>query len=299
MRIVYIILAHNHPKQVRRLIKRLAAPEVSFVIHLDKKMSWFGYWSLKRYVANIDRVFFTTKRVRVYWGTMSVVDATLHAIDTALEYVADFDYALLVSGTHYPIKTNQQILSHLETHRGKIFFDHTVVPSTDRWHNVQGGLNRIKYRFYFRGKGYETRKEIVHGLFRPYIPGEKRLLEGFDIYGGGQWWTLSKESLVYARDFLKRNPSFLEFFRYKIDIPDEMFFQTLFLNSLYKDLVISDNLTYIEWSKKDACHPKILTVEDFKQISESTAFFARKFVGDKSLHILDRIDRELLQHSHD
>lgn len=37
MRIAYIILAHNYPEQLGRLISKLNKDDVSFFIHIDKK----------------------------------------------------------------------------------------------------------------------------------------------------------------------------------------------------------------------------------------------------------------------
>ena len=80
----------------------------------------------------------------------------------------------------------------------------------------------------------------------------------------------------------------LKFWKYA-RIPDESFFQTLFLNSHLKNKLVNDNFRYIVWTSGP--HPEILQKSDFDQLIYSKKLFARKFDATVDLDILDRIDR--------
>ncbi len=102
--------------------------------------------------------------------------------------------------------------------------------------------------------------------------------------------TLSKDTIEYIHDFTHRNPDFVKFFRNSF-IPDEIFFQTIILNSERKTKVVNDNLRYIDWVDEK---PAILTEKYFQAIQTSSQLFARKFDQTCDSTILDTIDEQLL-----
>ncbi|WP_442939850.1 beta-1,6-N-acetylglucosaminyltransferase [Nostoc sp.] len=74
---------------------------------------------------------------------------------------------------------------------------------------------------------------------------KRKLPEGFAIYGGSQFWCLTGECIKWINIFVKQNPKFVKRFNYTY-CTDEVFCQTLVLNSPFKDKVINDNLKYID-----------------------------------------------------
>jgi hypothetical protein len=72
-------------------------------------------------------------------------------------------------------------------------------------------------------------------------------------------------------------------------VPDEMFFQTLLLNSPLASTIVNDDLRLIKWPG-----PAILTAADWNDILRSPDLFARKFDENVDASILDSIDRDLL-----
>lgn len=79
-------------------------------------------------------------------------------------------------------------------------------------------------------------------------------------------------------------------FRYT-GAPDELFFQTALANSALP--IVNKNLRYIHWTLGDHS-PKTLTVKDYDAITQSDAFFARKFDANQDSAILNQIDELLL-----
>src|SRR5690606_39452496 len=92
------------------------------------------------------------------------------------------------------------IFKYLSANTDTVFLEHFAIPR-DIWH--AGGINR----------------------FPVYAKVSKQI----NLYGGSQSFSIPSKALTILFRSLKENPNFLEYFRY-VKIPDESFFQTLFLN---------------------------------------------------------------------
>jgi hypothetical protein len=75
-------------------------------------------------------------------------------------------------------------------------------------------------------------------------------------------------------------------------IPEEVFFQTYFLNSDLRSLVLNDDLRYTDWRRRNGSVPAYLDDSDALAVLASDALFARKVSSDVSAELLDRIDAE-------
>ena len=74
----------------------------------------------------------------------------------------------------------------------------------------------------------------------------------------------------------------------RVLIPDELFFQTLIMNSPLRETVVNDNLRFLDWSREPA--PAVLGVHDLDRMIESGKLFARKFDVTVDADVLDRLD---------
>jgi hypothetical protein len=72
-----------------------------------------------------------------------------------------------------------------------------------------------------------------------------------------------------------------------------MFFQTIIINSSFRDRVVNDNLRSIDWSE-GGNNPRVWRKEDLETLRLSNALIARKFDLNVDPEILDLIDVELL-----
>jgi hypothetical protein len=199
-----------------------------------------------------------------------------------MKYFSDnnYDYFINLSGECYPIKSIAAIKTALQG-QTSAFMEIFKIPF-DGWSN-DGGLFRIQNRFYIvsRGKGLPR---IIH---LPRL--NKKLPNDLEPYGGSQWFCLPREMVNYITDFIRTNPKICKFFRRTL-IPDEMFFQTVLMNSSFKAQVKNDNLRYINFEEGESGHPKYLTAADFNKFMDSGKLFARKF-NAKDKEVLDLIDR--------
>lgn len=274
MTIAYVISAYKNPQHLGRLIRRLhTGPETTFVVHVDSKTDDGVYEAMRTAVGDHDVVFLP--RHACHWGGFGHVHASLKGIRAALE-AGDPDYLILISGQDYPIKPNGYIAEFLERGEGRSFFLHFRLP-TANWTN--GGLDRFR-RWHWRYRGFHLS-----------LPLRRTLPAGLAPWGGSAYWIMSRNALRTVVRFVDENPSYVRFFRH-VDIPDELFFQTILLNSTEAERCVDFRLHYTEWSRTPA--PAILTSEDYPHLVDSPCLFARKFDPAVDDNVLALIDERLL-----
>jgi hypothetical protein len=285
-------------------------------VHIDKRTNNKNYQQIVHDIGHIPNVFFL-KRYKCYWGDFSLVAATIEGFKEIFIRKISFDWIIFLSGQDYPIKSNDKIEEFLCNNRGKSFVNYFPLPQpehiTPKWPN--GGFNRINYwhfcifnqRFVFPGKRglnvyYSSfvkrniKNRVVSLLWLALVfwfPIKRKFPKDFKPFAGSQFWGLSKECAEYVYNFICQNPAFVNFFKY-IDIPDEMFFQTIILNSAFKDSVINDSLRYMDWENPNPILPAILEKTDFETLLQSSKLFARKFDMYRDSEILNMIDENVL-----
>lgn len=282
MKIAYLILAHKNSSQLIDLIELLDNKNVCFFIHVDARSDIMENLSVLE-----DRcdVFFLKSRKNIYLSGYNSVIATLLLLEECLNK-SDADYISLHSGQDLPIKSNDKIIEYMEANQGLEFIEFFKLPSKF-W---GGGLERIEY-YWFRDdlRGKDARKlaelQQLVGLKREYI-------KGVEPYGGSQWWTISRGCAEYVLKYTKENDAFCTYYRFTL-VPNEMFFQTIILNSDYKKNVVNNNLRYIDWSAGEE-HPKTLIFkEDYSKLVLSNRLFARKFDSKVDKKIIKKIKRRI------
>lgn len=285
LKIAFLILAHKNPSQIVSFIETLDCEQTTFFIHIDKKSNIINDNSLEK-IKNKKNVYFTKKREKVSWGGYGDVAATLHLLNECLEKDA-FDYVSLHSGQDLPIKNKYEIRDYLKKNQGIEFINYHKIPLKG-W-LPDNGLERIRYFWFVEEYGLDKSFVLYEDQKRLNI--EREFFNDLQPYGGSQWWTITRECAQYITEYVNRNPKYCDYFRYTL-LPDEVFFQTIILNSHFKDRIINDNLTYIDWNSGPQ-YPRSLTSQDFQKLIKSDKLFARKFdvEGDNTIiqKIVDRV----------
>jgi hypothetical protein len=285
MKIAYIVLAHKYPEQLVRLVSRLQTGNTSFFIHIDGKTDRETHSKIVNQLQDIPSVYFV-KRHKCFWGDFNIIKATIEAINNLISSKIEFDYAILLSGQDYLIKSNAYLEHFLEKHKKQEFIEFCSLHSPENKWYKQGGY----YQSLKRIEWWHLRYRSKHLCLQK----QRRFLPGMEPYGGSQWWCLSKACLKYVQDFVERNPAFVNYFKYTF-IPDELFFQTIVLNSPFKDQVINDDLRYVDWDNPNPNAPATLLKDDFEKLNSSSKLFARKFDMTRDREILNLIDQQILE----
>lgn len=274
-RIAYIVSAYQLPAQLERLLRRLKAPDVHFAVHVDRKTRRAVYEEMVARTRDLDVAFLP--RHMSHWGGFGHVRTTLKGIDHFVTERVPFDYAVLLTGQDYPLRSPAAIAGDLGAARGRSFMNHWPLPYAP-WGD-RDGLDRI-----------EDWHVVTFGRRHLALPLRRRLPLGLAPYGGGAYWCLSKEVIDYVHGFVRANPSYVRFFEHVL-IPDELFFQTIVMNSELRDSIENDNLRYLDWSRDPG--PAVLVQEDLPALVSSHKLFARKFDERVDSSILDLLDAHI------
>ncbi len=276
MRLAHLILAHNNPSQLERLVKRLIYVDTDVYIHLDAKSDIKPFIHL----ALLDNVFFIANRTKVVWADYSMMTATLKSFEEILKKGANYSHLNLLSGHDYPLKSAAVIQSFLFKNAGKTFMRSRSI--VDEWPETLSRFTNYHlgdYNFPFKFR--------LQWLLNKFLPG-KKLPNGLKPHGFSQWLTITPLCAQYVIDYLKDNPAVARFFKLTWGV-DELVFQTILLNSGLKSHVINDHLRYIKFTPGGSS-PKTLTMDDAKLLVDSNKFYARKFDTEVDSEILDYLD---------
>lgn len=297
MRVAYLILAHRYPEQLVRLVRRLDTDSATFLIHLDKKVDETMYSWLVHQLSSKPNVHFLKRRT-CYWAGFGIVRATIEGVKSVIEKQIPFDYLALLSGQDYPIKSNEHIGKFLTRHRGTSFIHHHPFPQP-LWERHNWGWDRIQF-WHVRTANHHwvfPHKQMFGSPLLNLVGDTVATLcslrcsfpKGFQPYGGAQFWCLYRTHVQQVYQLMRDDPRFVRFFRF-VDVPDEIFFQTVVGNLVEKSELHNDTLTYLEWGRPGAT----LYRSDFDKMRSAYHLFARKFDATVDSEVLDCIDEELL-----
>lgn len=241
-------------------------------IHIDKNI-YVSPICLK-ILQYFPRVKSAEQVFHVNWGGRKHVDAILWLCKQALSLSTDAEYFHLISGTDLLVKDLQQFCNFFDKRKGTNFLEYFLLPYQG-WES--GGLNRLQYKHPLDQLNIkELHDRNVYNRFVNWQITSRRTrpLPNYPIYGGSSWWSLTRDTVNYIYQNYNQNGWYdrLE----DTFIPEEMFIQTLLLNSPLKESIVPYNLRYIQWEHKHGSIPAILDEEDIPKILHSCALFARK-----------------------
>lgn len=282
MRIAHLILAHKDLGQLARLVDVLRHPGHCCFIHLDARARFLS--EAAEHFAQAADVTLVTPRVRCRWGQFSLVEATLQGLRSLTAQGTSFDHINLISGQDYPLKPPAEMERYLAAHPKRQFINFFALHANNPWTQHGGAYQALQ------------RVEGVHLAFRSrwlHLPLKRKLPNGWRPYGGLQWWTLTGPCVQWLMQRLKEQPAIRRFFRHTF-IPDELFFQTLVMNSPFAEQAVNDNLRYVDFSRANPTPPAVLLEADFGELLQVDKLFARKLDPRRSHHLMALIDRHLL-----
>jgi hypothetical protein len=254
MTIAYIISAYKLPEQLIRLVRALRGPDRSFYVHVDRRSPDVVYDTVAAGLGGSADVELLARH-DCRWGDFGHVRATLKGLDRLAASGRPYDYAVLLTGQDYPIKSRAAAEATLAAQPGRSFMNFRPLPVEGL---EDGGYARLPSR------------ELPYGM-TPYF--------------GSGYWMLHRGAVEYVRAFLANHPAYVPYFE-RVRVPDEMFFQTILINSPLRGTVVNDDLRFIKWPG-----PMVLTAAHLDEIRQTPDLFARKFDETVDGTVLDAIDR--------
>ena len=292
IRIGFILLTHNKPHQVIRLIGTLNRmfdyPQI--VCHHDFSKSDLPLGSLSKNVSIVQ------PHLQTGWSKFSIVEAMLSALNLMYEAPENPDWFILLSGADYPIKTSKKILEDLASSGYDVHMHHEQINynAYERdWQKIC--FHRycvVKFPIPFLNRKLQLTRQLTlkHPLLTaPFLPFSRN----FRCFAGEHWFCANRKAAKYLLEFHRTKPALASHYR-KLDYctitPEESYYQTIFCNAPH--LKISQNhWRYIDWDRStNVDHPKTLLSEDIPKMQSSPAHFARKFDFEKDDAVLNELD---------
>jgi hypothetical protein len=192
-------------------------------------------------------------------------------------------YFHLITGQDFPVKTLNYFINEFDTE--KDYLGYFELPAKC-W--LYGGMDRIEYYNFY--EWFDYKKYIGRIFIKQFqklqiilkIKRKKTILKFFTkIYGGSTYWSLTRNSLQYVLDFINNKTEVLRTMRFTF-CAEEIYFQTILINSIYIQNIVNDNLRFIDWNSGRGGYPAFLDETDYEKIKATNKIFARKFHENNS-----------------
>lgn len=285
----FLIMAHNNPLLLKRIVCKLQKNNHFFFIHVDKKININPF---KECLQGLNNVFFIKNRIRVNWGGYSQIQCELLLLRTAFSTSVKMDYFHLISGADYPCKSNSVFDNYFIEHNGESFMHYDSDEEIRMWRDTKY-RNRIQTWnfvdiFPFSNKGLSILRQFIQKAFNLFV--KRNLIP--NVVAGWNWFSWHRNVVEYVLKYIELNPKYLNRFRYTLCC-DEVIFHTL-LQSKISELRINrhNSLRYIEWHPKREFKslPLILQESEYNDIIKSNSMFCRKVDPKESLTLLNLLD---------
>lgn len=298
MKIVYLIMAHQDPNHLKRLVDSLN-DGADFYIHIDKKVDEKPFRDL--FGLLYDNVKFIEKRINVCWGGYTQVEPVLQMMKAVIDSEVEYDRVIYLTGADYPAWSNQRIKEEFTAHPSKQYINAINITKSEN----EDEINKIRSRWYYDIK---IKNNFIKRIIRKSVRILLNILPrrrmqvylggGYsDVYFGFAYWSLTYDCIKFIYETIKHESKFVRYMKFSF-APCELFAETILFNSAYKE----DAIIYPyfdgerKWSSLHYMHysgmgTKILTEEDFENIVKSDAMFFMKANSEKSSKLIELINQ--------
>lgn len=299
MKIAYILLAHNNPSQLKRLVDSLKNTG-DFYIHIDKKSDIRPF---KQVFEGMDSVHLLKRRVNVTWAGWSMVKGYMLLLKEAFASEKNYDRFVMLTGQDYPLMSDEKIIKTFEDNRDvEYVMAYNIVTSTvptdknkllKRWYLdnpfhsrfLQRAYKSIMYRCVTKlFKNKELRISLNGKLVDPYFG---QMLSAFTREGA----ELIVHTYLHDKAYNKRMKTAFA--------AVEIYWQTIIFNSDLRRNTVQHGeeheiTEHFGWAPLHYHHydidTSVFTEEDFDELKECGYMFFRKVVPGKSDSLMDKID---------
>lgn len=260
MKHAVMIIGYGNADIVQRTISILDDKDIDFYIH------WDARYVLPQLFSKESNIFFIKDRLKVKWGSFTLIQATLKLMNEVCQSNILYSYVHLISSNDIPLMTSNYFKTFFKDDVYLGFRDSVDKKLIERVnfyypHNI----DYRKHPFVRRGFILLNRILRVNRLSRE---------EKMSLKKGPEWFSIKYECMLEILKFKQLNQ-----FEHAL-CADEMLVQTI-LGRFDTEHSIEENTQaarYIKW-KEGAPSPNVFTIKDFpdlkKQINTIYAF-ARK-----------------------
>lgn len=281
-KIAFILLCHKDPDAIIRQATQLTAAGDCLAIHFDARAPQAAYDKMRDALASNPSVTFAKKRIKCGWGEWSLVQATLNAVEAAVDAFPHASHFYMVSGDCMPVKS----ADHLHD-----FLDHDDVDYVESfdyfesdWIKTGFREERLIYRHWFNERTQKWLFYTSFNLQRRFnitrdVPADIQMMIG------SQWWCLRRRTIEALLDFVAKRRDVMRFFK-TTWIPDETFFQTLVRHLVPGTQIKSRTLTFLMFT--DYGMPVTFYNDHYDLLLGQDALFARK-ISPEAFELKERL----------
>lgn len=289
----FLIMSHGNFYVLEKLICMLDDEWNDIYLHIDKKVKEFDFEYYKGLVQK-SSLFFTEQRLDVRWGDVSQIKLEFLLFKSAFSK-GKYMYYHLLSGVDLPIKSQDEIHSFFEEHKGKEFVGFKEDNLFDK--------SRVAYIHLFpsRFKSAHLRLGFIYGKMRGAALRLQRFFhyrhfieeDGFVWKKGPNWVSVTGDFIEYLLPFER---SCLKRYRWAC-CADEVFLQTILYNSPFREHIYAYEkeqlqacMRLVNWKEGTKNYlqgsPDDFEIGDQEKLLHSDRLFARKF-SDRNKDVVD------------
>lgn len=273
-RIAFILLCHKNPEAIVQRAQQLTAAGDYIAIHFDASAPADHFAQIQDALADDPNVTFAKRRIKCGWGEWSLVQATLHAIEAAVDDFPRASHFYMVSGDCMPIKSASYTHQFLDDN------DRDYIESFDffdsNWIKTGFKAERLVYRHFFNERT-QARRFYASFHLQQQLGLMRKIPTDLQIMIGSQWWCLRRRTIEAILEFVQTRRDVMRFFR-TTWIPDETFFQTLARHLVPGREIENRTLTFLMFS--DYGMPVTFYNDHYDLLLGQHALFARKISAE-------------------
>ena len=273
-RIAYILLCHKDPDGIVAQARRLTAAGDFVSIHFDARAPRDAYDKIRAGLAENRSVTFARRRLKCGWGEWSLVDATLQAVQAAVDAFPRATHFYMLSGDCMPIKSAE--FAHTFLDREEVDYIESFDFFNSDW--IKTGIKdeRLIYRHWFNER---NRKALFYASMnlQKKLGLARKVPSDIAMQIGSQWWCLRRRTIEMLLEFCARRRDVMRFFR-TTWIPDETFFQTLVRHLVPEHEIRTRTLTFLMFT--DYGMPVTFYNDHYDLLLSQDYLFARKISPD-------------------
>ncbi|WP_158965267.1 DUF5928 domain-containing protein [Chachezhania sediminis] len=283
-KIAYILLCHKEPEAIIQQAQRLTAVGDYMSIHFDARAKPEHYATIRKALDGNPNVTFAHKRIKCGWGEWSLVQASLYAIESAVEAFPRATHFYMLSGDCMAVKTAEYAHAFLDGD------DCDYIESFDFFESdwIKTGMkeDRLIYRHWFNERTQTWRFYTALELQRRFKL-TREVPKDIQVMIGSQWWCLRRRTVEWILDFTRKRRDVMRFFR-TTWIPDETFFQTLVRHLVPEREIRTRTLTFLMFS--DYGMPVTFYNDHYDLLVGQDFLFARK-ISPEAAELRARLGR--------
>lgn len=292
-----LIIAHNNLEILKKNILILDNSNIDFYIHIDKKSSIEINDILKdNQLLDLKSNIYIYKEISVYWGGYSQIQVELFLLKQAIinsnNKSFEYGHLHLISGVDLPLVNSDYFVRFFNENSNKEFIHFYSKKLSNKIYD------RFDYYHFFEENLWKRKGigKILYKILNNFSKLFQKLIfinrvdNNISYQYGCNWFSITSDFANYVinkENFIYKN------FKKSVCC-DEVFLQTVFINSEFKEnLYIKDYndnyktcMRFIDWNRGN---PYIFKKEDYELLVKSDYIFARKFDMNVNSEIVDLI----------